>query len=638
MTFVHPLLLGGLLLAGIPILLHLIMRQKPKRLPFPAFRFLLDRVRMNQRKLRLRHLLLLALRIMLVALICLALARPKLLTEGIINIAGNQPVAVALVFDTSMSMEYQSGQKSRLAEAQQRALELLDELPAASRVAVFDTADPASGDWIDNLPFARERIAALQLRPEGGSVTGSLAQAYRLLADLDEEPSQQPWPRFLYIFSDRTPASWDAGQLPHLTELRDRLLQKAKAPGLYIDVGMDQPEDLAIVQARLDRQVVPANTPARLHALVRATGREFTGEIVCRIAGKSIGRQPLKLAAGPGQEFTFEARDLKPGVHHAEIVLEPGDNLLPYDNARFASFGVVGPRKVLLIADKHDDTLLLKAALEKLASPFQCTEMLTDRAKELEPSQLADYQAICLISVSNPSVFLWELLARYVRAGGGLAIIPGGAELRVNDYQTDEAKRVMPASFKPPPRKPDQPVRWDETTFQSHPLMAVYKDWAQKSFSEQVEREARMYWEVEALPGGDVLASYQDGKPALVERRLDRGKVLLLTTPMDLRASAASNQSWSNYLQSWYYLALADLTVSYLAGTLEDRTLNHACGQPVLLALPATPRFATYTLTGPGLVGQATQVPRPENAAELRMPPQAVLPGSYTLTGGDGQW
>ena len=72
MTFVHPFLLGGLLLVGIPVLIHLIMQQKPKHLAFPAFRFLLQKQRTNQRRLRLRHLLLLALRMLLVAAICLA--------------------------------------------------------------------------------------------------------------------------------------------------------------------------------------------------------------------------------------------------------------------------------------------------------------------------------------------------------------------------------------------------------------------------------------------------------------------------------------------------------------------------------------------------------------------------------------
>src|SRR5438270_5417837 len=107
MTFIYPLLLGGLVLIGVPILLHLIMKQKPKHLLFPAFRFLLQRHRTNQRKLRLRHLLLLALRLLLIAGICLALARPKVFSERF-NL-GDRPVAAVLVFDTSPCMASLSG-------------------------------------------------------------------------------------------------------------------------------------------------------------------------------------------------------------------------------------------------------------------------------------------------------------------------------------------------------------------------------------------------------------------------------------------------------------------------------------------------------------------------------------------------
>src|SRR5262249_40121740 len=104
MTFIFPLMLGGLILAGIPVLVHLIMRQKPKHLLFPAFRFLLQRHHTNQRKLRLRHILLLTLRILLISAISLALARPKIFSERL-NLTGDQPVAAVLVFDTSASMQ-----------------------------------------------------------------------------------------------------------------------------------------------------------------------------------------------------------------------------------------------------------------------------------------------------------------------------------------------------------------------------------------------------------------------------------------------------------------------------------------------------------------------------------------------------
>src|SRR5438105_12250540 len=130
MTFIHPLLLGGLVLVGIPIVLHLIMRQQPKHLIFPAFRFLQLRHRTNQRKLRLRHWLLLALRMLLVALMCLALARPRLFSD-FAGLSADQSAIVVLVIDTSPSMEYTIGGKTRLDEGKARAQELLDELGGA---------------------------------------------------------------------------------------------------------------------------------------------------------------------------------------------------------------------------------------------------------------------------------------------------------------------------------------------------------------------------------------------------------------------------------------------------------------------------------------------------------------------------
>src|SRR4051812_40621600 len=149
----HPILIVGAALVGLPILLHLIMKQEPKRLPFPAFRFLKQKLRINQRKMRLRHFILLAMRMLLIALFALTLYQPTLLSENF-NIRGEQPVAVAVVIDNSPSMGYVFNDKTRLDEAKRRALELLDDLPDGSRVAVVETGEPG-GEWLRSLGDAR---------------------------------------------------------------------------------------------------------------------------------------------------------------------------------------------------------------------------------------------------------------------------------------------------------------------------------------------------------------------------------------------------------------------------------------------------------------------------------------------------
>ncbi len=78
MTLINSTLLFGLVLASVPVILHMVMRAKPKRIEFPALRLLKTRQPSNARRMQLRHLLLLILRSLLIAVIVLAIARPSL--------------------------------------------------------------------------------------------------------------------------------------------------------------------------------------------------------------------------------------------------------------------------------------------------------------------------------------------------------------------------------------------------------------------------------------------------------------------------------------------------------------------------------------------------------------------------------
>src|SRR4051812_6012869 len=108
MSVIHGYLLFGLALVGVPILIHLIMRRKPKILQFPAFRFLKEKHLINRRKLQLQHWVLLALRMLLVAIIVLGLSRPRLAGQLLprsvrawLGAGSDRPVAAVFVFDSS---------------------------------------------------------------------------------------------------------------------------------------------------------------------------------------------------------------------------------------------------------------------------------------------------------------------------------------------------------------------------------------------------------------------------------------------------------------------------------------------------------------------------------------------------------
>ena len=76
--FINPLILYGLGLAIVPVLLHFLMRSKPKKLMFPALQLIQQRKKTNSRRMRLRHFWLLLLRVLILLLLVLAIMRPSL--------------------------------------------------------------------------------------------------------------------------------------------------------------------------------------------------------------------------------------------------------------------------------------------------------------------------------------------------------------------------------------------------------------------------------------------------------------------------------------------------------------------------------------------------------------------------------
>jgi hypothetical protein len=98
--FLHPWLLAGLVAAGIPIVLHLLERQEPPTVVFPAVRYLIAATEAHQRRLKLQNWLLLLLRTLLIVLLVLAAAGP---TARVGGVSGHAPSALVLILDNSAS-------------------------------------------------------------------------------------------------------------------------------------------------------------------------------------------------------------------------------------------------------------------------------------------------------------------------------------------------------------------------------------------------------------------------------------------------------------------------------------------------------------------------------------------------------
>jgi hypothetical protein len=646
MTFIHGYLLGGLLLAGVPVLLHLIMRQKPKRLPFPAFRFLKARQRTNQRKMRLQHLLLLLLRVLVIASLCLALARPRFVS-GRSGLGGDRPISAVLLFDTSASMEYAVGGVSRLEDAVQRARELLDEMDPNSRLAVLDSGEEVQ-DLLLPRDEARSRLDGLRIRPGGGALNRPLDRALRLLAA--EPGGEEGAPRFLYVFTDRTRACWDpAGLKPAVPE---------EVTVFVVDVGVETPRDLGIDKVEVVPAVVAPGAAFDVRVSVRGTPGGHENELSCQVesdAGPAApDRKPVQLGKEQtGDVFAFpRVAPQRPAGGPldwpCQVTVRLGTrDALPFNNARHATLLVRGGRKLLTLVEKDLATARVWKAAQDANRSFACEVQTLEQAGKLSDKDLAGYPVIALFEVADLPEEWARKLSANVRNGGALAIVPAGEELvpRKKDFN-DRLKDLLPAPLDALADAPaGKPVLWERFSG-GHPLMAPFVAWTRQVDPDFARDDllpfVRRYWKLGKLaPDALSITAYAeaDRSPALAERTSGKGRVVLFTTPLDFRTIDPAKRYaplWTNYWppNSSFGLVLIDRVSRYLGGEVAVPELNFRCGQTPQVRVPA-PLEPPYTVSGPGLAGPERNLKPP--ADTLVAIPQAAAPGNYLVLDGKGQ-
>ena len=98
MTFLQPWMLAALPLVSLPILIHLINQRRFQTVPWAAMRFLLAAKALARGYSRLRHWLVMALRMLAVAAVVFAVGRP--LSRGWLALAaGGRPDTALVILD-----------------------------------------------------------------------------------------------------------------------------------------------------------------------------------------------------------------------------------------------------------------------------------------------------------------------------------------------------------------------------------------------------------------------------------------------------------------------------------------------------------------------------------------------------------
>ena len=260
MGFLNPLLLLGILAAAAPVLIHLWSRRRARTLEFSALRFILAAAQQSARRFRLEQLLLLALRVLALALIALAMSRPILRGAALFGNPRVQTTAV-IVLDQSASMGYEGVDGVPFEKAKARALEILRSLQPGDSVSVILMSDRQTTLFeppTTQIDEAERAIESAQLRLRGTRPESALERAAELV-----ERSQSP-NREIYVLSDFTANGWNGARVP---------VESARVFMMPFRAVSEGPvENVYAASIQPDNPIVAAGTPTVFRVELRNTG------------------------------------------------------------------------------------------------------------------------------------------------------------------------------------------------------------------------------------------------------------------------------------------------------------------------------------------------------------------------------
>jgi hypothetical protein len=568
------------------------MRQRPKLLEFPALRFIRKQHDANRRRLRLRHLLLLLLRAAAIALLAFALARPSMKLKTSLG-SREAPVAAAMIFDTAPRMQYKHQNRTRIETASDLGVWLLGQLPEQSQVAVLDTRLGPGVFQVDR-GAAKQRIESLGPVNNSQPLTTVTEEALRLLETSDLARKE------VYIFTDMAQAAWSPDTVD---AMRQRLVDLPNVGIYVIDVGVKKPTNYSLGELRLSSQVLSARGGLGIRTEISRLGPAAERTVELHLLDNNRkprlrGEESFTLGENQSQEFELNVASLGIGTHQGFVRIV-GKDALAADDRRFFTVEVRPTWRILIAAPRPAEPYALYLA-ESLAptmfrkqgqARFDCHIVDLD---ELSQRSLDQYAAVCLLDPKPLQPATWKKLADFVSDGGGLGVFLGRNARPLSKFNSPGAAELLPAKLL------RQAVAADDVYLSprslEHPILSAFRGRAGS-----VPWEAFpvfRYWQL-GKPTDDagVIASFNDGRPAIIERSLGAGRVLTMTTPISDRPD---RKAW-NLLpvgEAWPFMILTNEMMTYMVGAAAQQ-LNYQAGQTAVLELDTENSRESYMITAP---------------------------------------
>lgn len=490
MTFLHPILFAaGLAAVAVPILIHLLLRQRRKPILWGAMRFLLEAYRRQRNRLRIEQWLLLATRCLLLALLAAALARPLLHGAGLL--AGPAGRDVYVLIDNSIASALTpSGEAgpeaSALERHKRRAADLLSSLGPADRAGLIFLGGPAQPIVVPPSPDAaavRRLIEELTPTDSAADVAGGLT----IVASSLDDSTSRARPATVVILSDFLLGSADLSRpLPPALAARSDLRVLASTPATP---GRDD-ANVQVVSVEPHRPMVLAavggespHHPEQVRVSLRRTGPSVSDSALTTVRLRFTRADRIDESSGflahtvirwrPGQADAVASLQVVPPHADSDTLIltaEIDRDVLQADNVFRRPIGVRETLRAGIISRSRfsmDAPLDRMSAAQWLRLALRPTASTPIDPIDIDPGAIDAPTLASLDALFLPAPHLlkdedWERVRRFAETGG-LVLIAPPADASVHLW-TDTMIRSLGLSWRiaREPREFDPPASLDD--------------------------------------------------------------------------------------------------------------------------------------------------------------------------------
>ena len=535
MSFLAPLFLVGLSAIAIPILIHLIQRERKRVIQFPSLMFLQRIPYQSVRRRRIRHWLLLAMRAAALALLVLAFARPFFPQGAVAAAALSGAREVVIVLDNSASMGY----GDHWDKAKTAARRIVDGLGGNDRATLILFGRNAE----ENVRGTSDRVglaAAINAAKVSSDAT-RYGPALKLAESILSRSSLKR--REAVLISDFQKIGWGSAEDARFPD-GITLTTESVAAADTSNINVPSVQFARTAFSGQERIVVTAGVTNRADAPAKDVPVALT------IDGREIETKKATIGAHASAPVTFAPFTV--GETSVRGTVKAGTDLLPADNTFNFVAAQSEPVSVLIVDNGGGSTvsLYLEKALAIGTTPTFQTEIVP--AGRVTAAMLDKRSVVIFNDTVVPSSIGGDTLKRFLERGGGVLLVAGDR----SSWLTEDAD-LLPGTLGPAVDRASARSATLGYLDYSHPVFEIFKAARSGDFSStHIFRYRTLDMSTTAgaksangaagakgatntanAPAADttnrVLARYDDGAVAAAERRTGTGRLIVWTSMLD---------------------------------------------------------------------------------------------------------